>query len=162
MSSDIVYVGGGNTRMMMKVWKEYGIDEALRKAHENGIILSGMSAGSICWFAKGQSDTEEFESGSLDNYTTVGGIGILDAIHCPHYNEDTRDIDFEERIKSFNGIGIAIDNNCAIEIKDKTFKIHKSDSKANAYKIYYKNKVLYKEVLDNEDKYLSLEELMKL
>jgi len=162
MSSDIVYVGGGNTRMMMAVWKEYGLDKSLKKAHEKGIVLSGLSAGSICWFSKGQSDIEEFKRGSLDNYTCVDGIGILDAMHCPHYNEDTRDIDFAEKIKSFDGIGIAIDNNCAIEIKNNTYKIHKSDSKANAYKIYYKNKELFKEVLDNEDEYLSLEELMKL
>ncbi|MBI9014659.1 MAG: Type 1 glutamine amidotransferase-like domain-containing protein [Clostridiales bacterium] len=162
LSSDIIYVGGGNTRMMMKVWQEYGIDIILKKAHEDGIILSGMSAGSICWFSKGQSDTEEFERGSLDNYTTVDGIGIFDAMHCPHYNEDTRDVDFDERIKSFDGIGIAIDNNCAIEIRSNTFKIHKADSKANAYKIYYKNEVVHKVVLDNEEEYLSLEELMKL
>lgn len=162
LSSDIVYVGGGNTRMMMKVWKEYGIDKILKKAHENGIILSGMSAGSICWFSKGQSDTEEFEIGSLDNYTTVDGIGIFEAMHCPHYNQDTREIDFKERIKSFDGIGIAIDNNCAIEIRNETYKIHKSDPKANAYKIYYKDNLVYKEILDNEDNYISLEELMKL
>jgi dipeptidase E len=162
LSSDIIYVGGGNTRMMMKVWKAYEIDKALRKAHDNGIILSGMSAGSICWFTKGQSDTDEFERGNLDNYTTVDGIGILNMMHCPHYNEDTRDIDFDERIKTFDGIGIALDNKCAIEIRNNTFKIHKSDSKANAYKIYYKDNVVKKEVLDNEDKYLSLEDLMKL
>jgi len=162
MSSDIVYVGGGNTRMMMKVWKEYGIDESLRKAHEKGVILSGMSAGSICWFSEGQSDTESFERGSLDNYTSVAGIGIFDALHCPHYNEDTRDVDFDERIKSFDGIGIAIDNNCAIEIRDNVYKIHKSDSNANAYKIYYKDEVVHKELLDNEDKYLPLEKLMKV
>src|SRR5579859_5078426 len=48
--ADIVYVGGGNTLLMMRVWRRLGVDELLKSAYENGTVLSGISAGSICWF----------------------------------------------------------------------------------------------------------------
>ena len=51
--SDIIYVGGGNTLKMMKVWKKTGVDKMLKQAYEKGIVLSGLSAGSICWFRWG-------------------------------------------------------------------------------------------------------------
>ena len=108
MSSDIIYVGGGNTRMMMEVWKKYNLDKYLIEAHEKGIILSGLSAGSICWFSKGQSDIEEFEAGNLNNYTIVDGIGLIEAMHSPHYNEDNREIDFELKLKNYFSIILII------------------------------------------------------
>lgn len=57
LNSDLVYIGGGNTQMMMKVWKQYGIDETLKLAYKNEIVLAGLSAGSICWFNGGHSDS---------------------------------------------------------------------------------------------------------
>src|ERR1700731_839581 len=50
LSADVIYVGGGNTLRMMRVWRRLGIDQLLRTAYENGIVLSGISAGAICWF----------------------------------------------------------------------------------------------------------------
>lgn len=160
MSSDIIYVGGGNTGMMMEVWKKYNVDKHLIEAHEKGIILSGLSAGSICWFNKGQSDIEQFEVGSLDNYTIIDGIGLIDAMHSPHYNEDKREIDFSLKMENYDGVGIAIDNNCAIEFNGNEYKVHKSDPTANAYKVFKSSEGVTKEVLDNMDEYNSLDELL--
>src|SRR5690606_24677021 len=53
LSHDIIYVGGGNTRNMLVLWREWGVDKFLRKAYENGVLLCGISAGSICWFEEG-------------------------------------------------------------------------------------------------------------
>src|SRR6202167_1800452 len=50
LSADIIYVGGGNTLMMMRLWRRLGVDKLLIAAYEKGIVLSGISAGSICWF----------------------------------------------------------------------------------------------------------------
>ncbi len=50
LTRDILFVGGGNTRNMLVIWKEWGLDALLKKAYEQGIILSGISAGGICWF----------------------------------------------------------------------------------------------------------------
>src|SRR5690348_4035223 len=57
LSSDIVYVGGGNTLFMMRVWRRLGVDKILRAAYRAGVVLAGISAGSICWFDSGHSDS---------------------------------------------------------------------------------------------------------
>jgi dipeptidase E len=57
LGQDIIYVGGGNTRNMLIRWREWGLDVILREAMEKGTILCGVSAGSICWFEQGLSDS---------------------------------------------------------------------------------------------------------
>lgn len=83
MGMDAIIVGGGNTLNMMAIWKVQGIDLALRKAYENGIILAGGSAGSLCWFSAGSTDSRPKE------LTIVEGLGILNFSHSPHYLEET-------------------------------------------------------------------------
>lgn len=83
MSMDAIIVGGGNTLNMMAIWKVQGIDVALKKAYENGIILAGGSAGSLCWFTAGSTDSRPKE------LTIVEGLGILNFSHSPHYLEET-------------------------------------------------------------------------
>jgi dipeptidase E len=56
LKQDIIYVGGGNTRNMLLIWRAFGVDTILREAWEQGIILCGVSAGSICWFEQGVTD----------------------------------------------------------------------------------------------------------
>ena len=70
-NADIIYVGGGNTQYMMKVWQEYGVDKALIRAYKNGKVLSGLSAGSICWFISGHSDSEFI--GDIENPKPIWG-----------------------------------------------------------------------------------------
>ena len=59
MDKDIFYVGGGNTRNLLVLWKEWGLDEYLYEAWCNGAIMSGLSAGSICWFKQGLTDSKQ-------------------------------------------------------------------------------------------------------
>jgi dipeptidase E len=68
LSSDVVYVAGGTTRAMIAVWREYGIDIALRKAWERGVVLAGLSAGALCWFEEGHTDS------------TPGGLSKMDCL----------------------------------------------------------------------------------
>ncbi|ANB64772.1 peptidase S51 family protein [Anoxybacillus sp. B7M1] len=56
-SDHYIYVGGGNTRNLLVLWKEWGLDNILRKAWNQGIVLAGISAGSICWFEEGVTDS---------------------------------------------------------------------------------------------------------
>ena len=58
--ADIIYVGGGNTLKMMRRWRRLGVDDLLRAAHERGAVLCGVSAGAICWFERGHSDSMSF------------------------------------------------------------------------------------------------------
>jgi len=83
MSQDIIFVGGGSVANMLAVWRVHGIDEILRKAWHAGIVLTGSSAGGICWF----------EGGTTDSFGTklrpfTDGMGMLPGSFCPHYNSE--------------------------------------------------------------------------
>jgi dipeptidase E len=141
LSADIIYVGGGNTLMMMRLWRRLGVDKLLRQAYENGIVLSGISAGSICWFDSGHSDSMSFYNPRKWKYINVKGLGLIHGIHCPHYNGMTLGIPrrrhFQEMIRKTGGMGIAIENNCAIEFVDGRFyRVIRSKSYSRAYRVY--------------------------
>src|SRR5690606_33251849 len=66
--ADLIYVGGGNTLMMMKKWRRFGVDELLKEAFDKGKVLCGVSAGSICWFDFGISDSLHFYDEKTKKY----------------------------------------------------------------------------------------------
>ncbi|MEO8571336.1 MAG: peptidase E [Chloroflexota bacterium] len=80
LDQDLIYVGGGNTENMLAIWRIYGVDRALRRAWESGIVLTGLSAGSVCWFETGTTDS----FGGLA--TLSAGLGFLPGSHSPHYD----------------------------------------------------------------------------
>ncbi len=84
LNMDAIVVGGGNTLNMMGIWKAQGIDRILNKALKKGIILAGGSAGSICWFQNGISDSRPV------NLSVVDGLAFLPYSHCPHFNDSLR------------------------------------------------------------------------
>jgi dipeptidase E len=140
-AADIIYVGGGNTLLMMRVWRRLGVDKLLQVAYENGTVLSGISAGSICWFDSGHSDSMSFYNPRKWKYINVKGLGLVSGIHCPHYNSMTRGIPrrkhFRDMIQKTGGVGIAIENNCAIEFIDGRFyKVIRSKTYSRAYRLY--------------------------
>lgn len=79
LSMDAIVVGGGNTLNMMAIWKTQGIDVALKKAYEKGIVMAGGSAGSLCWFTGGSTDSRPKE------LSVVECLGFLNYSHSPHY-----------------------------------------------------------------------------
>ncbi len=85
-SADIIYVGGGNTLMMMNKWRSMGVDKLLIEAYERGAVCCGVSAGSICWFEYGVSDSRQFKNPQSHEYIRVKGLGLLKGMHCPHYD----------------------------------------------------------------------------
>ncbi len=81
LAQDLVYVGGGNTMNMLAVWRLHGVDRALRAAYDAGVVMAGLSAGSLCWF----------EGGTTDSFGPTlrpirDGLGFLAGSHCPHYD----------------------------------------------------------------------------
>jgi len=162
LSSDIIYVGGGNTLKMMNIWKKQGIDKLLTKAHKKGIILSGLSAGSVCWFKYGNSDSRKFSSNSK-NLIRVSGLGLIDALHCPHYNtEKHRPLDLKRMMKRTPRIvAIALDNCCALEVIDNKYRILKSKPDAKAYKIFWKANKFYKQEIQYSIEFSNLDELLQ-
>jgi peptidase E len=81
LSQDIIFVGGGNTKSMLALWRAWGVDEVLKQAYEKGIILAGVSAGAICWFEQGITDSV-WPMGVLDC------LGMLKGSCCPHYDSE--------------------------------------------------------------------------
>ena len=82
LSHDVVYVGGGNTANMLAIWRVHGVDAILREAWERGIVLAGISAGSICWFEGGVTDSFG------DELAPLLCLGFLPGSNCPHYDSE--------------------------------------------------------------------------
>lgn len=85
LAQDVIYVGGGNTANMLAVWRIHGIDKVLREAWERGIVLSGVSAGTNCWFDASITDSFGVELKALND-----GLGLLNGGACPHYDGEER------------------------------------------------------------------------
>ena len=78
---DVIYVGGGNTRSMLAVWRDWGVPQALRNAAANGAVLAGVSAGALCWFEWGASDSAAPGTQS----TPLRCLGFLKGSCSPHW-----------------------------------------------------------------------------
>ena len=115
LSQDVIYVGGGNTKSMLGVWREWGLTEILEEAHNQGIVLGGQSAGAICWFQEGVTDSW------ADRLRPLGCIGMLQGSCCPHYDGE------RERRPAYHALiergeiapGYAIDDGAAVHFRDR-------------------------------------------
>jgi dipeptidase E len=114
LDQDVIYVGGGNTYNMLLLWKEYGIDKILNSAWAKGIVLCGISAGSLCWFENGNTDS----FGDMDQ---IKCLGFLPYSNSPHYNSEVqRRPNFQQLILD-NKIkpGWGVDEDVALHFKDQ-------------------------------------------
>lgn len=105
---DALYVTGGNTRNLLAIWKASGMDRLLRDAWERGVVLAGLSAGAICWFEQGHTDS----TGCL---TAMDCLGFLPGSCSPHYDgEAQRQGSYHELLKSGKiRSGLALDDGAA-------------------------------------------------
>jgi len=160
-SSDIIYVGGGNTFKLMNVWRKMGVDKILMKAKEKDIVLSGVSAGAICWFKYGNSDSRKFKNPKA-SLIKVSGLNFIPILFCPHYDiEKDRKLDLKKMMKKTSGIAIAVDNCCSIEIVNDKYKIISSKSGAKAYKVFWKDGKYNEIEIKKEDELLPISEILK-
>ena len=149
--ADMIYVGGGDTIFMMRIWKQYGLDKKLKKIYEKDLaVLTGISAGAICWFHCGHSDSEAFQE--KDDWNFCWADGMLDIFHmafCPHYDEEGRN-SFDKMLLEKNMAGLAMENNTAfVENNGKQYFI-RSNPNANAFMIQYKNETMEKQGIEFE------------
>jgi peptidase E len=93
LESHIIYVGGGNTKSMLALWREWGLDQHLAEAYRQGSVLCGVSAGAICWFEEGFSDAIP------GRFSVVRGLGLLRGICNPHHGSAARASAFVEHLK---------------------------------------------------------------
>jgi peptidase E len=117
LSQDIIFVGGGSVANMVAVWKVHGIDQILRKAWHAGIILAGGSAGAICWFEGGTTDSF---GAKLRPFTD--GLGLLAGSFCPHYDSDLERRPVYQRLVADGTLpgGLACDDGVGAHFIDET------------------------------------------
>ena len=110
IGQDAIYIGGGNTASLLAVWRTHGVDEALRGAHAAGVVLAGASAGSICWFEGGTTD-----SFGPTLHALTGGLGLIAGSHCPHYDGEPQRRPTYQRLVADGSLpaGIAVDDDAA-------------------------------------------------
>ncbi|OFX15105.1 MAG: hypothetical protein A2Z18_08205 [Armatimonadetes bacterium RBG_16_58_9] len=160
LGSDAVYVGGGNTARMMRARRKWDLEKILRTAYDSGIVMSGLSAGAICWFRYGCSDSRRFANPEAD-LIRVSGLGLLNATLCPHYDvEQDRKANLRDMMKRTPGVAIALDNCCAIEVVDDAYTIIASKPGAGAYRVYWSAGTFYEEALRGDNASGPLEGLL--
>src|SRR5580698_10486338 len=115
MSQDVIFVGGGSVANMMAVWRVHQIDVILRKAWQGGIVLAGSSAGGICWFEGGTTDSF---GRKLRPFTD--GLGMLAGSFCPHYQSEAERRPLYQRLVAESALpgGLACDDGVAAHFVD--------------------------------------------
>lgn len=132
---------------MLALWREWRVDGILREAYERGILLAGLSAGAICWFEEGVTDSVTGQLGAIQ------ALGLLPGSHCPHYDgEAERRPGYHALLLSGEiGGGIAADDGVALHYRDeKLHRIVSSRSAAQAYRVEIQDRTVNEAVLDTE------------
>ena len=131
LSQDIIMVGGGNTANMLATWRVHGVHLALEKAWHAGVIMCGGSAGSLCWFECGTTDS--FNLYKLE--PLYDGLGFLPGSHCPHYDgEAQRRPLYHSLISEGFPAGYAVDDDAAIHfVGTDVHQVISSREDAGAY-----------------------------
>lgn len=149
LKQDIIYVGGGNTKSMLAVWRDWGLDLILKKAYQQGIVMSGVSAGAICWFETGLTDSWASELKMMECMNFIPG-------NCaPHYDEEperrpaTKKFLEDESINFMYGI-------------EGGAALHFIDEQPTSTIRFKSNKNAYKVTLDSNKIYESPYQIMEL
>ena len=115
LNQNIIFVGGGNTKSMLAVWKEWKLDRILKEAYRNGIVMSGVSAGAICWFQNGITDSWASDLKIMPCLNFVRGTC------CPHYDEEPERKPFVKELLDRKKVKkiYAVDGGVALHIKNE-------------------------------------------
>lgn len=163
--ADIIFEGGGNTLDMIKLWKETGFDEILKKAWEDGKVMCGVSAGANCWFKECSSDSLQIKYGPDQPLIGMECLGFIDGLFVPHCDAPGRLENVKDLLKTSNQIGISISNCCALEIVDDQYRLITSDAnfhniEAYGLKSYWENNEYMEEKIDNTLEFKPLSDLL--
>ena len=138
LAADAIFVGGGNTMNMLAVWKAHGVDKILRQAYDRGVVLAGESAGMICWFDAGSTDSR------ADKLTALDCLGFLKGSACPHYSSEAqrkpslhkmlRDGALKDGVACDDGAALLYENEqlvraVAVSAKAKAYRIRRDGDK---------------------------------
>jgi peptidase E len=144
LGQDVVFVGGGNTKSMLAVWRDWGLPEILREALSSGVVLAGVSAGAICWFDQGVTDSWS------DRLRPLECMGWIRGSCCPHYDGEI------ERRPSYHAMmlkgeiepGYAIEDGVAVHFRHGRFeRVVSKFPGSGAYHVSVKNGTVQEEAL---------------
>lgn len=144
LAQDVIYVGGGNTKSMLAIWREWGLPELLREAWAAGIVLAGVSAGAICWFEQGVTDS------FADKLRPLSCLGFLPGSCCPHYDgEAARRPTYHQLLQTGEiAAGFAIDDGAAIHFVNHEVRgVVASRPGAAAYRVQLQDGKVQEEAL---------------
>jgi dipeptidase E len=147
LSMDGIVVSGGNTLNQQAIWRVQGIDEVLREAWDRGIVLGGASAGSLCWFEEGTTDSRPKE------VTKIEALGFLKGSHSPHYDaEAVRRPTYQRMIRSGElKPGYACDNDAGIFFVDNEVRrVVSTRAEAKVYRVSLVGGEIVEELLEPE------------
>jgi peptidase E len=129
LEQDVIYVGGGSLLSLLGVWRAHGIDSMLRDAWEAGVVLCGLSAGSLCWFS-------EAVSGYHGEVNRVEGLGLLSHANAVHYSDGDRRAAFHSHLLDGMPGGYAAEDGAALRfVGDELVEVVSSRPEARAYRL---------------------------
>ena len=143
---DVIFVGGGNTKSMLAVWREWQLDEYLSDAYNRGVVMSGVSAGAICWFQQGITDSWESE------LKVMPCLEFVDGVCCPHYDEEPERRPTTKKLLINNNYQevIGIEGGCALHIKEgNIFKAVRFSQNKNSYRVTAKDNKIIESPIDS-------------
>ena len=159
--ADLIYVGGGNTRTMLALWRRLGVDRLLEEAAQRGTILSGLSAGANCWFKYANSDAPIIEGEEGVKTVRVECLGLVDITMCPHMKrEDMRLEEFTRMMQTTPGSGIGLDDLCALQIRGQEYRFVVAENGMVAHKIYWKDEQFHHEHMQPSQDFQPIQQLM--
>ena len=144
---DIIYVGGGNTKSMLGTWREWDLPALLREAWHDGVVLAGVSAGAICWFQQGLTDSW------AEKLAVLECLGFLEGSCCPHYDGEPqrRPAYHDFLLKGEILPGVAIDDGAAIHfVEGEIHRVVSSRPEARAYRVSVREGAVQEEPLEAE------------
>ncbi len=137
LGQDVIFVGGGNTKSLLCIWEGWGIAPMLRRAGEAGTVLAGISAGAICWFDWGVTDS------GADALGPLACLGFVSGSCCPHYSLELERRPRYEKMVAGEKIppGVAIDDGAAIHFVDGVaMRVISGRAGADAYRVARKGR----------------------
>jgi dipeptidase E len=132
LAQDVIFIGGGNTANALAIWRVHGFDQILREAWEGGIVLTGWSAGMICWFEAGVTDSFGPQLEGMRD-----GLGFLPGSACPHYDgEELRRPVYTKLVAEGFPPGVAADNGVGVHyVGDEQTEVVTVREGAQAYRV---------------------------
>jgi dipeptidase E len=131
LAHDVILVSGGNTANALAIWRTHGFDAILREAWQAGVLLAGWSAGMICWFEHGVTDSFGPELAPMEC------LGFLSGSACPHFDgEEQRRPVYTALVAEGFSAGVAADDDVALHfVGDELREVVTSREGATAYRV---------------------------